>query len=725
MLISGLRPRSESPVTPPIEPAAPSRASCWRVFLVLFGVALAYTSFTGHTWEDYYITYRASKNLATGNGLVFNVGERVHSFTSPLGVLLPAVASVLTGNSSDVGALWIFRVMTMAAYAGAGVLLWRLVRGLFTQAYPALFLVLLLATDAKSIDNATNGMESALVVMFMAWNLWALLRAPKRRAMHLGLAWAGLMWSRPDSFIYVGASAIAVLLFGRFERRWTDRRELIRDCFAGGVLTTAIYGPWILWAWWYYGSPIPHTIVAKGVWMPPITAQTVWEWITHFPLDIFKGSSTLGGTFSPTYAMTHAWPAFTVRISAGLSLVVMAVWLLPFLRWEARVTSFIFTSAHFYLSYVASYPSPWYLPIVTMLGFFTFACLVGQLMGYLSLRAAAAGSPSPSRPAPWVVAGSLLLPTGALLLLLCASWSLRIRQTVVEDANRRAIGEYLRANASSPRATATLECLGYIGYFSNLKIYDYPGLSSPEVVKVLRETKTRADYTHYFPEIVSAYNPEWIVLRMHEVGAFRKVDLELLKDYYHLAKVFDCRQAIEAIKFLPGRNYLRFDSYFEVYRRNENLPDVPGARDLPSALRHRISVATLTTNRALNDKAYQNDGRILAHQPSELATPVPRGATSVMGEFGFYPGAYEEHETKGAVFTVNAVSGDGKRTQLYSRLLKPYDIASDRGQHFFSAPIPMRDATVVEFIIEPPPGQGVAFGWTYWTNLRFHVPDVH
>ena len=110
-----------------------------------------------------------------------NPGERVHTFTSPLGVLLPALASLMTGNSSDYGALWLFRIMSISAYAGAGVLLWRLMRGLFTAIYPALFLVLLLATDAKSVDTATNGMESAFVLLFMAWNLWALLRAPQRR----------------------------------------------------------------------------------------------------------------------------------------------------------------------------------------------------------------------------------------------------------------------------------------------------------------------------------------------------------------------------------------------------------------------------------------------------------------------------------------------------------------------------------------------------------------
>lgn len=722
MLISGLRSRSEESSVAPVEPAAPSRASCWWVFLALFGVTLVYACFTRHAWEDYYITFRASKNLATGQGLVFNVGERVHSFTSPLGVLLPAVASLLTGNSSDVVALWIFRIMTMAAYAGAGVLLWRLVRGLFGHVYPALFLVLLLATDAKSIDNATNGMESAFVVLFMAWNLWALLRSPRRRALHLGLAWAGLMWSRPDSFIYIGASMLAVLLFGRFEDRWKDRRDLIRDCLVGGVITTAVYGPWFAWAWWYYGSPVPHTIIAKGVWMQPVTVQKVWQWVTQFPLDALKSTSVLGNTFSPTYAMTHGWPAFTIRASTGLSLAVMAVWLLPFLRWEARVASFIFTAAHFYLAYLASYPSPWYLPVVTMLGLFTFACVVGQLAQKLSPPVPGAGTPP--RFHRGVLAGSLLLPVATLLLLLCSAWTLRIRQVVIEDGNRRQIGEYLKANVSSPRDTVVLECLGYIGFYSNLKIYDYPGLSSPEVVKVLRTTKLRVDYTLFLAELANSFNPDWIVLRLHEAGEIKRADPELLKDYYHLAKVFDRRADIDAIKFLPGRGYPSFDAYFEVYRRNENLPDVPGLRDRPSALRHRVTLETLTTNRTLNgDKAYLNDGRILAHLPSQLAAPIPAGATHVMGEFAFFAGAYEQHDTKGAIFTVNAVSADGMRTPLFSRFLNPHQVPGDRGQHFFAAPFTVPGATTVEFLIEPPPGAGNAFGWTYWTNLRFHVPE--
>jgi len=85
--------------------------------------ALIFAYYTQHAWEDYYITYRSSKNLATGHGLVYNTGDRLHTFTSPLGVLLPALASLLTANSSDPAALWIFRIMCATALGGAAMLL--------------------------------------------------------------------------------------------------------------------------------------------------------------------------------------------------------------------------------------------------------------------------------------------------------------------------------------------------------------------------------------------------------------------------------------------------------------------------------------------------------------------------------------------------------------------------------------------------------------------------
>ena len=89
------------------------------VFVLAFCIAAAFALATNHAWEDYYITFRVSKNLATGRGPVFTPGERVHAFTSPLNMLLPAALSYATGNRSDAAVLWLFRVISAASFAGA------------------------------------------------------------------------------------------------------------------------------------------------------------------------------------------------------------------------------------------------------------------------------------------------------------------------------------------------------------------------------------------------------------------------------------------------------------------------------------------------------------------------------------------------------------------------------------------------------------------------------
>ena len=78
-------------------------------FASVFAVAaalspLGYALYTDHIWEDFFITFRHSENLARGDGLVYQPGERVHGFTSPLGVLLPAGAGVPAAVGAAVGA---------------------------------------------------------------------------------------------------------------------------------------------------------------------------------------------------------------------------------------------------------------------------------------------------------------------------------------------------------------------------------------------------------------------------------------------------------------------------------------------------------------------------------------------------------------------------------------------------------------------------------------------
>src|SRR4051812_32934819 len=72
-----------------------------QIVLALAGATLlvfwAYTVWThrGIPGDDAYITYRYARNLAEGNGFVFNLGERVQSTTTPLLTILLALGAVI------------------------------------------------------------------------------------------------------------------------------------------------------------------------------------------------------------------------------------------------------------------------------------------------------------------------------------------------------------------------------------------------------------------------------------------------------------------------------------------------------------------------------------------------------------------------------------------------------------------------------------------------------
>src|SRR5213075_2971093 len=80
------------------------------------------------------------------------------------------------------------------------------------------------------------------------------------------------------------------------------------------------------------------------------------------------------------------------------------------------------------------------------------------------------------------------------------TWEMRVQQRVIEDGGRKIIGEWLRAHAT-PGDRVFLEPLGYIGYYSRLKAYDYPGLTSREVVTAIQEGATG------YPELIARLKP--------------------------------------------------------------------------------------------------------------------------------------------------------------------------------------------------------------------------
>ncbi|HTT56354.1 MAG TPA: hypothetical protein VMF63_04550 [Opitutaceae bacterium] len=515
-----------------------------RVVLLLAGLLpLAFAAFTHHAWEDFYITLRSSRNLVEGHGLVFNPGERVHTFTSPLGVLLPALCLAL-GRGSDQAALWLFRLLSAALLAAAAALVWRRTEtlGLGRTGRGVLFGLLL--TDAKLTDFAINGQETALCVFFLLL-LWSELEAagPPRPAW-LAAACAGLMWTRPDGFILGGAVLAAHLLI---RRRGADAppvpwAALARGLVVGGLL----YLPWFAWAWWYYGSPIPHTVVAKAAVTPPVTLTG----LLVTPFTVLTGQARLDDLFLPTYWAFGGWPAAVAVLARVLAAVAAFAWVVPALPAPGRRSSLALFLGMFYLNSIILFP--WYVPPWTVLAFLALAWTVDGIHARLA-AAGRRGFASAIR-----VAGLLVVGVQCALLVAVA-WQTRVQQRWIEDHNRRAIGLWLHAHAA-PTDTVFLEPLGYIGYFSRLKTYDFPGLSSPEVVAAVRAgARTYAD-------LIARLRPDWLVLRADEFSRPSESSRRIRRDY-RIVQFWDSQPDLDLISTLPGRGWLEIDAQYVVWRR--------------------------------------------------------------------------------------------------------------------------------------------------------------
>jgi hypothetical protein len=685
------------------------------IFLAVFVLAVAWVCYTDHVWEDYFITYRASKNLAEGNGLTFTVGERVHSFTSPLGVLLPAVAFWIGGGESDRAALWVFRVMGALALAGAITLASLAARRTLPKTSGVIaggLVAVLLAVDTKILDFATNGMETAYLLLGFAWLIWTMAAQPSRLVLHYGGAWGLLMWSRPDSFIYVAAMGIGALLVGGPNGGWRGRVELCKTLLRGAGVTTLIYLPWLLWAGWYYGTPVPNTVTAKSLFPHDLS----WpERFAQTPQMLFENSAVLQATFTPAYAPLLDWPAWGLIASLGLAWIAMLLWVVPRLAWPARVASFMSFVGQCFLTSIIGVGVPWYIPSISFTGLFALAVGAIQFFSWLQNK-----SRLPVlRGSIWGVGGvaALVLIAGMTYTSVVAARHIKTQQQIVEWGNRKVIGEWLKTNAAGPDDTVFLECLGYIGFYSQLKMYDYPGLGSPEVIAARRLTRSRI-FPECWDELIEGLKPDWLVMRPLEVETVRRESPELLDEEYTLAKVFD-------VRLKPGEieNFMAVwthgDGYFEVYRRNRTDGEVLDR----TLFDQRLTAEDWTEKASPVEIPYDSDRNTLAHAPSRLSRPLPEGAQSLTAEFGLFEGAYERETegTDGAGFEVWVTTADGKAQQVFARFLIPRTVADDRGRQTLEVDLPA-GATNLELRITAGPHEDNAFDWSYWRNVRLKVP---
>jgi hypothetical protein len=377
--------------------------------------------------------------------------------------------------------------------------------------------------------------------------------------------------------------------------------------------------------------------------------------------------------------------------------VAMLAWCWPGLKPATRAASLAFHGAHAYLTYFPYFPFPWYFPATGILGAIVWGGVAGHVLDQLK------AGPDPGRRR---VGQGLVLAAAAWTLLMetgftCASAiQMQAKQQIVYTGNLRRIGEWLAQHAR-PTDHVFMEPLGYIGYFSQLPAYDYPGLSSPRMVQ------TRQAQGNGWAGLLLTLQPEWVVLRVPEAERIKAEAPGMLEKYFAVAQVFDVRPQADAAR-VPDHFMLSFDSNFTVYRRISSV--FPGEQVL--GVQHQFG--TDVPVRSIDGTPVR-----LVHATGTMSLRVPAGATHLEIPFGFPPDAYEgKIKTDGATFSVIWADGSDWRV-LATRRLDPAETPGDRGLQKFACDLPAPGSGPARLLLHTDRGRTATNDWTCWGLSTF------
>jgi len=211
--------------------------------------------------DDVFITLRYAKNIASGQGAVYNPGENVEGFSNPAFLALLTVLHPLLRSPY---------LMTLAAK------LLGLLAGLLALEMTALLAVrdpvdndywglapFLVGLSGHVAFWSASGMETGLHVLLVVLAVGGLIRSletgQKTWRVLTGFLYGALALSRPEGMIFLAAALLARLILLIRDRRWPD--------WADPAFLAAAGLPLALFFWWrraVYGLWWPNTYYAKA-----------------------------------------------------------------------------------------------------------------------------------------------------------------------------------------------------------------------------------------------------------------------------------------------------------------------------------------------------------------------------------------------------------------------------------------------------------------------------
>ena len=255
-------------------PASPRRPPAFRAYgLVAVPVVAHLVLAWRRRWmqEDGFIDVRIVQQLLAGHGPVFNAGERVEAYTSPLWIAILAVLRIVTLGSVSiewlavVSGIGLAVIGTVGLVAGA-VSLWTPPGQESRRARWLPFGALVLIALPPLWDFSSSGLENGLALGWFGTSFALVARSqhpdrlPRARTLVLLLGLGPLI--RPEMVLYSAGLIATLVIVGIRPRRrvGTDASPWWTFVVAGGAIPLGYQ----IFRMGFFAAAVPNTALAKN-----------------------------------------------------------------------------------------------------------------------------------------------------------------------------------------------------------------------------------------------------------------------------------------------------------------------------------------------------------------------------------------------------------------------------------------------------------------------------
>jgi len=257
--------------------------------------------------DDAFITLRTIQNLLNGDGLRWNLAERVQTYTHPLWLFLLAAGHAVAGEG------YYTAIILSINLATAAVLV--LVFGIARTPQQAFVAVAILAASKAFTDYSTSGLENPLSHFLPAVFFLIYFRATASmgRIFMLAFLAALAMLNRLDLALIVAPPLIAAI--------WAHRSPRAVVVAMAGLFLVAV---WEIFSFTYYGFPFPNTYYAKLHTGIPLT-ELAGQGLYYFADSIVTDPVTLPAIGAALLSLLFLRQRSLIPIAIGVALYLLYV----------------------------------------------------------------------------------------------------------------------------------------------------------------------------------------------------------------------------------------------------------------------------------------------------------------------------------------------------------------------------------------------------------------